>query len=95
MFNIFINNLDNGIEHTLSNFAGDTKLRRVADIPDGCAASQRDLDRLEKWTKRNLIKFSKKKCKILHLRNNNPRHRHMLGTEHWKAALQRKTLRSW
>lgn len=91
IFNIFINNLDNEIDHTLSNFADDTKLGRVSDIPDGCAAIQSDLDRLE----RNVIKLSKEKCKILHLRRNNPRHWHRLGAEHWKAALQKKTPRSW
>jgi len=26
-----------------------------------------DLNRLEKWTKRNLVKFNKEECKVLHL----------------------------
>lgn len=33
---------------------------------------QRDLGRLEKRTARNLTKFSKEKCRVLHLRRNNP-----------------------
>jgi len=42
-----------------SKFANDTKLGRVADTPEGHAAIQKYLDRLEKWTDRNLEKFKK------------------------------------
>ena len=35
-------------ECMLSNYPGDTKLGGMADIPDGWAAIQRDLDRMEK-----------------------------------------------
>lgn len=35
------------------------KLRGLVDIPDGHATIQRHLDRLEKWTEGNLMKFNK------------------------------------
>ena len=81
LFNIFINVLDVGIECILSKFADDTKLGGVADTPEGCAAIQQDLDRLESWAERNQMKFNKGKCGVLYLGRKNLKHQYSLGVD--------------
>ncbi|KAJ7424128.1 RNA-directed DNA polymerase from mobile element jockey-like protein [Pitangus sulphuratus] len=61
LFNLFINDLDEGAECFLSKFDDDRKLGGLADIPECCATLQEDLDRLERWTERNCLKFNKGK----------------------------------
>jgi len=92
LFNIFINGLDDGAELSLRRLVDDTKLGGVADMPEGCAAVQSDLNGLEKQADKNLLKFSKWNCKVLHLGRNKLMHQYMLGAGQLESSFAEKDL---
>ncbi|KFZ63218.1 hypothetical protein N321_00763, partial [Antrostomus carolinensis] len=52
----------------------------------------RDLDRLERWAGDSLRKFTKSKCKVLHLGQGNPKHKYRLGDEWLETSSEEKDL---
>lgn len=80
--------MDNKIEFTLSKVADDLEHGRVFDRPDGRAAIQMELNRLEKWVNRNFVKFSKVICTWERL---TPHTSVGWGPTSGKVALQKRT----
>ncbi|PKU46492.1 hypothetical protein llap_3211 [Limosa lapponica baueri] len=92
LLHIFVSNIHNGIECTLSKSANETKLCRAADTLEGRKSRQRGLDRLERYVHANFMKFNQAKCKVVHRGHGNRRHKHRLGGEWIESSTEEKDL---
>ncbi|GAB0182934.1 mitochondrial enolase superfamily member 1 [Grus japonensis] len=92
LFNIFVGDMDGGIECTLSSFADSAKLCGAIAMLEGRDAVPKDTDRLERWARVNHMKFNKAKCKVLHMGRGNPKHNYSLGKEWIESSPEEKGL---
>ena len=56
-----------GTECTFGKLADGANISGVVDTIEVKDTIQKDLNRLEKWTHMNLMRFNMAKCKVLHL----------------------------
>ena len=65
MFGIYVNDLVDGIDSHINLFADDAKLMRKVESVDDCMMLQRDLEKIEKWSRNWQMEFNVKKCEVM------------------------------
>ncbi|KAJ7423142.1 hypothetical protein WISP_34834 [Willisornis vidua] len=81
LFNIFIDDMNEGIESTISKFADVTKMGENVDLLEARRALQRDLGWLYGWAESKCMGFVKAKYQVLHFGQDNPMECYSLETE--------------
>ena len=67
LFLIFINDLDEGIRSHILKFAYDTRVFQELRDETDCSTLQSDLDKLLTWAEKWQMDFNVKKCKVMHV----------------------------
>lgn len=87
LFLIYVNDLPDWMETEMVMFADDTKVWNRISGPRDCVRLQQDLDRLQKWSDKWLLRFNLDKCKVMHMgRNVNFTYTLKQGTERQMLA---------
>ncbi|CAM5109632.1 unnamed protein product [Eretmochelys imbricata] len=80
LFNLFINDLEKGVNSEVAKFADDTKLLKILKTKADCEELQKDLTKLSDWATKWQMKFNVDKCKVMHIGKNNPNYTYnMMG----------------
>lgn len=82
----FIKDLHDGTGCTLMKSADDTELGGVINRPGECSAIWRDLARLEKQARRNLMDFKKREMPHWACGRKKLKYQHRLGLTNWKVG---------
>uniref|UniRef100_A0A803K5E7 Reverse transcriptase domain-containing protein n=1 Tax=Xenopus tropicalis TaxID=8364 RepID=A0A803K5E7_XENTR len=92
LFNLFINDLEVGIDSTVSIFADDTKLCKTISSMQDAAALQSDLTKLDNWAANWKMRFNVDKCKVMHFGRNNINANYLLNGSVLGVSLMEKDL---
>jgi hypothetical protein len=67
LFLLFVNDLPDWVVNSIKMFADDTKIWSAIQSAENSHSLQDDLNTLTEWSKRWLLKFNPKKCKVMHI----------------------------
>ena len=70
LFLLYINDIPSTVNSFIKLFADDTKLFRSILSKEDCDILQKDISKLEEWSRKWQLKFHPNKCKVLRMGNN-------------------------
>ncbi|CAM5102996.1 unnamed protein product [Eretmochelys imbricata] len=92
LFNLFINDLEKGVNSEVSKFADDTKLLKEVKTKADCEELQKDLTKLNDWGTKWQMKFNVDKYKVMHIGKNNPNYTYNMMGANLATTNQEKDL---
>ncbi len=67
MFQVYINDIHEGVTSYMNLFADDAKLLKIINNKEDCLALQRDIDKIWEWSKKWKLEFNAKKCHVMEM----------------------------
>jgi hypothetical protein len=89
-FVIYINDLPSSCSCEVKLFADDTKVYARSDTENGTQSLQNDLNRMQEWSDKWLLRFNPEKCHVLKLGSKKSEAKYtMTGTKNEEPKLHR------
>ena len=92
LFILYINDLPNHVNSSIQMFADDTKIFTKVDKPEDTTKLQHNIDELQKWSRKWLLRFNATKCKTMHIGSKNPEVKYTMDGVVLEAIDQEKDL---
>ena len=92
LFTIYINDIDVGLNNTISKFADDTKIGRPVLSEDDRQSLQSDLIKIGEWSKKWQMPFNVNKCQVLQVGSNNNKYEYEINGHKINSTSQVKDL---
>ena len=73
MFQVYINDMSEGLTSYINLFADDAKLMKVIKNKGDCEELQRDIDKIHEWSQQWKLEFNTKKCHTMEMGNSKKR----------------------
>ena len=92
LFLIYINDLLEGIVSSGKLFADDSKLFKSIKSELDRNILQEDLLKLQAWSRKWLLQFNEKKCKVMHIGRSNPGYEYQMNDTTLEVTVEEKDL---
>ncbi|CAM4644795.1 unnamed protein product [Lepidochelys kempii] len=92
LFNLFINDMEKGVNSEVAKFADDTKLLKIVETKADCEELQKDLTKLSDSATKWQMKFNVDKGKVMHIGKNNPNYTYNVMGANLATTNQEKDL---